>query len=317
MPIKPARRVGFRASNLSRTSCHVRAFWANALAARTRFSRSPKQRPFLKIPKARMSSSFIYSGGPLNPPEVVRQNGKWASKVTRLLDLVRQTALASGNTDGLRERRRRGSAAEVFVGDLSNGQKLCVFDSPSCGRRRRGKRQGRGKQEKVGRKGSEGGWIRCGCRRNSCTLSVFDQNLLIVQIIGHRDDEKEDHQGAAHGHQFADITRRAPQGCSAARQREDLRENRSDGHADPDQVECQLHNLSDYSMHAGAAKQQKGDCGAGESTRRASPYFLEQPATEALEASALVLSRACLLRGQWWTSPPERQRAWRSATRRF
>src|SRR5207245_2221834 len=103
---------------------------------------------------------------------------------------------------------------------------------------------------------------------------------------------------SAHGHQFADITRRAPQGCSAARQREDLRENRSDGHADPDQVECQLHNLSDYSMHAGAAKQQKGDCGAGESTRRASPYFLEQPATEALEASALVLSRACLLRGQ-------------------
>src|SRR2546429_3289051 len=40
---------------------------------------------------------------------------------------------------------------------------------------------------------------------------------------------------------------RSPQGCSAARQREDLRENRSDGHADPDQVECQLHNLSDYS----------------------------------------------------------------------
>src|SRR5256884_6823342 len=80
---------------------------------------------------------------------------------------------------------------------------------------------------------------------------------------------------------------RSPQGCSAARQREDLRENRSDGHADPDQVECQLHNLSDYSMHAGAAKQQKGDCGAGESTRRASPYFLEQPATEDRKSTRL------------------------------
>ena len=163
------------------------------------------------------------------------------------------------DADGLRKRRRRGSAAEVFVGHLSDGQKLCVFDSPSYRRCRPAKHQGPRKQEKVGRKGLERGRIRCGCRcrRNSCALFVFDQNLLVVQIIGHRDDEKQDHQGAAHGHQFADITRRMPQARTTARQREDLREYRSDGHADPDQVECQLHSLPSYSKHAEAAKQHK------------------------------------------------------------
>src|SRR5256884_9674664 len=86
-------------------------------------------RSFLEIPKARISSSFIYSGGPLNPPEVVRKNGKWASKVTRLLDFVRQTALESGNTDGFRVRRWRGSAVEVFGGDPVNGRKIVVLIS--------------------------------------------------------------------------------------------------------------------------------------------------------------------------------------------
>src|SRR6266480_6590804 len=40
----------------------------------------------------------------------------------------------------------------------------------------------------------------------------------------------------------------------------------------------------------GRLSNRKAIAGAGESTRRASPYFLEQPATEALEASALVLN---------------------------
>jgi hypothetical protein len=43
MPICPARRVGFAASNLSRTSCHVSAFWAKPLPVETAVSNTPRQ----------------------------------------------------------------------------------------------------------------------------------------------------------------------------------------------------------------------------------------------------------------------------------
>ncbi len=64
-----------------------------------------------------------------------------------------------------------------------------------------------------------------------------------MQVIGHGDNKKENHQGAAHGDYFPSANRGPPQRCAIVRQCDDLRENSDDCHTDPDEIERQLHNL--------------------------------------------------------------------------
>src|SRR5216684_2915061 len=82
IPICPARKVGFAASNLSRTSCQVSAFWAKPLSAKTAVANNPTHRrlkkrfmkpprTFLAAPETQRLSNATGGGAPLRVGESV------------------------------------------------------------------------------------------------------------------------------------------------------------------------------------------------------------------------------------------------------
>jgi len=84
-------------------------------------------------------------------------------------------------------------------------------------------------------------------RRRSCRanrpeeLTVFYKYLLIVQVVGHGDDEEEDNQRAAHGHNLLAIAWVRPGAVTGTREvtsQEGIPRNRQ---AQPDEIESQFH----------------------------------------------------------------------------
>ncbi len=99
---------------------------------------------------------------------------------------------------------------QAIAQDRGHGNDFRTVDWPSHRRQSGNKAGENGIHQKncgdhVARNGSRGNPR---CRYDARELVLLDHDFLVVQIIGHGDDKKQDDQGAAHRHNLPPMTGR-------------------------------------------------------------------------------------------------------------